>query len=269
MARYLSFILQPLPFETLIDHIVWTTWTKNNWHYTFYIVIFYYLIIFTLKEFMKNRQPFNLRTLLVTWNFFIAGNYIFGLIRILPTFFNHIKNNEFIFLICDQNIVSLSQIYVFWTWYYNCFKILELGDTVFLVLRKKNLTFLHLFHHSSVVVMIWYSMCDIISISILYGILNSVVHTYLYIYLTLLSSKVKIPPSMPLIFLLLEVGQMMITIVLITLPLLFEWKGKVCNHFSNELSLLFIAVATILMILTGKDLYDRLSSIRKNKYKSS
>lgn len=74
---------------------------------------------------------------------------------------------------------------IFGTWLYFAAKISELFDTVFFVLRKKNnqITFLHLYHHSVMVVGTWAVLKYSPSHGLFFiGFLNSLVHVFMYTY---------------------------------------------------------------------------------------
>lgn len=64
-------------------------------------------------------------------------------------------------------------------------RILELIDTVWITLRKKNrqITFLHVFHHSFVLLMTWfYFRIAPGGSSAMFPIVNGLVHTIMYVY---------------------------------------------------------------------------------------
>lgn len=67
-------------------------------------------------------------------------------------------------------------------------RIIELIDTLWIVLRKKNrqITFLHVFHHSFVLLMTWfYFRIAPGGSSAMFPIVNGMVHTVMYAYYTL------------------------------------------------------------------------------------
>lgn len=73
-------------------------------------------------------------------------------------------------------------------WWYFFSKAIELLDTVLMVLRKKNvqITFLHVFHHSSMLVIWWIVISWIPSGQAYFGAaLNSLVHIFMYSYYAL------------------------------------------------------------------------------------
>lgn len=74
---------------------------------------------------------------------------------------------------------------VFGIWVYFAAKVSELLDTVFFILRKKDkqVTFLHVYHHSIMVIGTWgffkYSPSHT---GVFIGFLNSLVHVFMYTY---------------------------------------------------------------------------------------
>jgi hypothetical protein len=61
-------------------------------------------------------------------------------------------------------------------------KIPELIDTVFLVLQKKNVIFLHWFHHVTVLLYCWHSYHHMVSPGIWFVAMNYTVHSVMYAY---------------------------------------------------------------------------------------
>ncbi|AXN77324.1 fatty acid elongase [Heliothis virescens ascovirus 3i] len=70
-------------------------------------------------------------------------------------------------------------------WYYYILKLIDLVDTVFFVLLKKNrhVSVLHVYHHTSMVIMTWLSLKHVPAYQNLYlASLNSAIHVILYCY---------------------------------------------------------------------------------------
>jgi len=61
-------------------------------------------------------------------------------------------------------------------------KFVELGDTFFLIIRGKNVRFIHLFHHASVLLLTWYLFINKASIGPAFVSMNYFVHVMLYLY---------------------------------------------------------------------------------------
>ena len=78
-----------------------------------------------------------------------------------------------------------SPVTLFWAYVFVLSKVLELGDTVFLILRKRPLTFLHVFHHSTVLIACWYMPTQNAPAARWFGTINGFVHSIMYTYFTL------------------------------------------------------------------------------------
>lgn len=61
-------------------------------------------------------------------------------------------------------------------------KFIELGDTVFLVVRRKKLIFLHWYHHSTVLLFCWYALARRVPFTIHFAGMNYFVHSIMYLY---------------------------------------------------------------------------------------
>lgn len=143
-------------------------WFKENWNVSLYFVAAYVVFIFAGQEYMRNRKPVDLKKPLLLWNSLLAIFSIAACVRILPEFFQILNGkNGFYNSVCASWFVihlklfyllylkclCIEKIYfssdevtddsLYWGWLFTLSKVAELGDTVFLVLRKRRVIFLH------------------------------------------------------------------------------------------------------------------------------
>lgn len=126
---------------------------------------------------MKNKPRFELRLWLAVWNTLLALFSIFGGMRVLPELIYGLARHDLKYSICSNS--NAFGIVGFWyrkrqkpinsfhclffdfrTWAFCFSKLPELIDTVFIVLRKQPLIFLHWYHHASVLIYCWFSYHD-------------------------------------------------------------------------------------------------------------
>ncbi|RXG68960.1 Elongation of very long chain fatty acids protein 6 [Armadillidium vulgare] len=81
----------------------------------------------------------------------------------------------------------------FWNWMFTLSKVPELGDTIFIVLRKQPLIFLHWYHHVTVLLYAWYSYPDYIATARWFICMNYLVHSAMYTYYALKALKFRVP----------------------------------------------------------------------------
>ncbi|KAK5644305.1 hypothetical protein RI129_005775 [Pyrocoelia pectoralis] len=155
----------------------------NSPLYLIAIYVVYFLFIVLGLYFMHNRKPFQLKGCLVVYNCIQVGFAAYICEESVSSAI--LAKHNFICTPLDPsyNRIMLRIAKTFWLFYVS--KIIDLLDTVFLVLRKKDrqLSFLHIYHHSSMVFN-WY-------LGVLYSpggqatlsvILNSFVHVIMYTY---------------------------------------------------------------------------------------
>ena len=118
--------------------------------------ILYVIVVFGTQFFMRNRAPFSLYYPLNAWNFFLAVFSIVGTIKLTPQFLGTISNKGFIHSYCNIDDFTSGD-HGFWVWVFSLSKLVELVDTIFLVLRKRPLMFLHWYHHILTMVYAFYS----------------------------------------------------------------------------------------------------------------
>ncbi|XP_075979155.1 very long chain fatty acid elongase 4-like isoform X2 [Anticarsia gemmatalis] len=152
--------------------------------YPILLVVTSYLY-FVLKwgpNYMKSREPYNLRNWLVGYNAlqvivtfvtFVVGSSMLWKQGLWPTTCHVDRDMEKRLRLVDGSH------------YYFLTKVVELVDTVFFVLRKKQrqVSFLHVYHHTIMVMATWlitkYARNDTV---LFLGVINSLVHVIMYAY---------------------------------------------------------------------------------------
>ncbi|KAF7636986.1 Elongation of very long chain fatty acids protein, partial [Meloidogyne graminicola] len=152
----------------------------QHWHYSIYIVLAYIGGVYSLKKWMENRKPFDLRLLLFFWNVGLAIFSTMGAWRFGQEFFHVLFNRGFQDSICLS--FSPTEPVAFWAMCFALSKIAEFGDTIFLLLRKRPLIFLHWFHHAVVLIYSWHSATELTAAGRWFIQLNYMVHSIMYTY---------------------------------------------------------------------------------------
>ncbi|CAH0699685.1 unnamed protein product [Spodoptera exigua] len=134
-------------------------------------------------KFMKNRQPFNLDKVLIAYNSFqvLACAYVF--IRSLQVAW--LWDYKWICEPVDYSNSPQAMEIANICYYYFSLKIIDLLDTVFFVLRKKNnqVSFLHIYHHTGMCLLVWGAVTYLPGgHGTLIGVINSFVHVVMYAY---------------------------------------------------------------------------------------
>lgn len=86
----------------------------------------------------------------------------------------------------------------FWVCLFIFSKYLELIDTVFLVMRKRKVRFLHWYHHFSVLLYCWHAYTWEMPTGLYFAAMNYTVHAVMYFYY-FLSGVLKKPPDWALL----------------------------------------------------------------------
>ena len=112
-------------------------------------------------------------------------------------------------------------------------KIPELVDTVFIVLRKRPLIFLHWYHHVTVLLFCWSAYSTLAGSGLYFVAMNYTVHALMYGYYCLQALNV-CPKSFPTILITMsQIAQMFVGTGVCLSAWYFMLTGKTC---SNDLS---------------------------------
>jgi elongation of very long chain fatty acids protein 6 len=182
-------------------------WLKNNWSISLYISFAYVILIFGLQSFMKNRSPYELRKSLIVWNLLLALFSILGTIYCLPFSLKVLVFKGFDASVCENLNLNKTSIEL-WHSLFVWSKVFELGDTLFIVLRKKRLIFLHWIHHLITLCYSFYSYWNE-SATIHWMIsINFFVHSIMYSYYCLKAMKFQISTKISIFITSLQILQM-------------------------------------------------------------
>ncbi|CAH0627404.1 unnamed protein product [Chrysodeixis includens] len=172
-------IVEDVGVEDLFGGI--KTWTLQETCTGLAIILATYLILVVkvLPAYMKNREPLKLKNILLAYNAFQVAFSVY----LVFIYLRYIYRFNIITTRCPkgedlQGVIN--EIYP-----YFIAKHLDLLDTVFFVLRKKDnqVTFLHLYHHTAMVTWTWlHLMYHPTDNFVVVGMLNSFVHVLMYAY---------------------------------------------------------------------------------------
>ncbi|XP_015368990.1 PREDICTED: elongation of very long chain fatty acids protein 4-like isoform X3 [Diuraphis noxia] len=141
--------------ESLSDSRTRGWWMVNSVFTTFTIALCYLLIVWLTPLYMKNRTAYNLRNVLIIYNIIMIITNLFIIIEmiLMTTKLNYSWMCQPITYVNAEAELRIATA----VWLYYIVKFFELLDTIFLILRKKDnqLSFLHVYHHSTMFIFSW------------------------------------------------------------------------------------------------------------------
>ncbi|CAH0552724.1 unnamed protein product [Brassicogethes aeneus] len=150
---------------------------------TILYTLLYLFLVWLGPRLMKNRKPFKLGYILIPYNLYMAAlnGYIAFQLLTASTRLRY----SYICEPCRQKYHPDELQIANAVWWYYFSKLLEFCDTFFFILRKKNnqLTFLHVYHHSTMWCLWWIGIKWVPSGStFLPAMVNSAIHVLMYSY---------------------------------------------------------------------------------------
>ena len=143
--------------EWAFDDIKVSKWMRNNWHISIYFSLLYLLSIFLLTRYMSDKRPYDLRKSLFLWSLSLCLFSLVACMRVGDDIMEQPVKAGWTTALCDATFyrgVRGKRLYAF---LFPLSKLPELIDTLFIVLRKTPLSFLHWYHHITVFVYCWFS----------------------------------------------------------------------------------------------------------------
>jgi len=194
-----------------IDYPLWKHYMALHWKLPIYVSVVYMIVIFGLQRFLKNRSPLNVQLPLALWNLGLGIFSILGFMRIAPELFKVLASPDgFHRSVCSRE--GLNEPMAYWSIIFALSKYVELGDTLFIVLRKQPLILLQYYHHCTALVLAWQIVPYAEPITRYLGIMNYGVHSIMYPYFVCKALKIYIPRSISKSITFLQLLQMIVAV---------------------------------------------------------
>ncbi|KAM3723606.1 putative fatty acid elongation protein [Dirofilaria immitis] len=203
-----------LPFEKVDDPIQKTICMQENWYQTINVSIGYFFIIKLIQYFMKHRSAFKLHWPLFIWNLSLALFNTFGFIRFSEQMIHSLLYEGIYPSLCYS--VNPTDVAAYWAYLFLWSKVVELGDTLFIILKKKPLIFLHYYHHASVLIYTAHSGAENTGSGKMFIIMNFLVHSAMYTYFAVTSYGIRPPKAISMILTTIQIAQMFAGIGILT-----------------------------------------------------
>ncbi|XP_052869827.1 elongation of very long chain fatty acids protein 4-like [Anopheles cruzii] len=186
-------ISESIPFYDVFGYYEWTLTLADprtkGWPMvdsvvpTLTCVCIYLFLVWIGPRIMRDRKPFDLTSFLIPYNLAMA---LLNLYICLQLFVGStMRRYSYICEPCRQSFDPAELRIVDAVWWYYFSKVLEFSDTFFFILRKKDnqLTFLHVYHHSTMFSFWWIGIKWVPSGStFLPAMVNSFIHVLMYAY---------------------------------------------------------------------------------------
>ncbi|KAL8597376.1 hypothetical protein ACOMHN_056139 [Nucella lapillus] len=216
-------------FEKNFDEEAFLKYMKERWTDSFVYSAFYVIVVFGGQIYMKNRPRYELRPALALWSTILAVFSIIGTIRTLPEFIYAIDKHSWRYSVCVPSYFK-SIPAGFWSCLFVVSKVFELGDTVFIILRKQQLIFLHWYHHITVLMYCWYSYTEHTAPGRWFIVMNYMVHSAMYTYFALRALRYNIPKWVNMVITSLQLAQMIVGVTINFYVYWIKTQGASCQQ---------------------------------------
>ena len=183
-------------------------WLQGTLPFTAYCSALYLIVVFGLQRYMRNRAALELRRVLALWSASLGVFSFIAAWKLVPERVRVVRHYGWAHSVCNQD--GYPDDLVFWVFLFVLSKVIELGDTVFIVLRKQKLIFLHWYHHITSLTLAWYSLSVSQTLGLWYAPINYSVHAVMYSYYSLKALKVRVPRAVSMMITVLQIVQVIL-----------------------------------------------------------
>ena len=203
--------------------------------YTYYWICFpisavYVVFIAFLERWMKKRQKYSLKYPLALWYSMLACGSTIGAFRAVPVAIVDFIYEDTVANFCYMSISCKNCEYLrSWTFLFSISKVFHLGDTVFLILRKRWIIFFHWFHHVVMLCLTFYGQAGMFPAGLYYLAMNISIHSIMYTHYAVCVLGYKVPRPIRLIVPVLEIFQFVFGLSINITTYVYEYRmGPAC-----------------------------------------
>jgi len=155
----------------------------SAWQWPISFCLGYIVLVFTLKSYMTNKTAWDMKYFRVVHNFILCFGSLLMFLGLAKEMYLvwQLYGWEALFCDCNSRQKTTGNLY-FWYYVFFLSKFYEFIDTAILILRKRETSFLHVFHHFITAFMCWLGLHTQMSSQWLVVLLNSNVHIFMYYY---------------------------------------------------------------------------------------
>ena len=130
----------------MFNGFLWTRWTSQNWQIPLTACVLYILMIFFLRNFMRDRKPIRLTPVVICWNFGLSLFSMVGMYYCVPHLLygpQGVVRYGLYASVCPHPTTYGHGYVGFFVAAFIYSKLAELVDTFWLLIRKSPVIFLH------------------------------------------------------------------------------------------------------------------------------
>lgn len=205
-------------------------WMQHNWLLSLYASGVYALLVHIGKWWMRDKPPWSLRRPLVMWNTTLALFSLMGTLTLLPPMVTALRDEGLSYSVCQRVVLGTPhQPRNLWSFLFVLFKMVELGDTAFVILRKTPLNFLHWYHHITVMLYCWVYYTVRPGVANWFILLNFLVHSLMYTYYAVKACGYRVSSSIMQLITTLQLSQFVVGIGANLLAYTLRVAGEDCT----------------------------------------
>lgn len=208
------------------------------------------LVIYFLQKHMSSRPAFDLKYASAIWNGFLAVFSMIYILRLIPSLFSQLSHHSFYRVLCDKPLFVNSPQLVFWGTMFLFSKVWELGDTLMIVLRKRNLKFIHWYHHVMTLITISYGAFREAIHASVFCYFNAVVHLFMYSYFAIKSMGIKIPIRIAMLITAIQISQMVFGVLISFWVFWLIGNGYHCDSPTDSVIVIFFTYVSYVILFS-------------------